>query len=73
MPTKHTRVNIPVDKGLLAMLTLFAKKENSSISSAAKELILLGLEMQEDLYFSKLSDERLAKGGKNISHKDAWK
>jgi len=73
MPTKHTRINIPVDKGLLAMLTLFAKKENTSLSSAAKELIRLGLEIQEDLYFTRLSDRRLKEGGKRISHEDAWK
>ena len=73
MPTKHTRINIPVDKRLLAMLQLFAEQEDKSLSSAAKELILLGLEIQEDLHFSRLSEQRLAKGGKNIPHKDAWK
>ncbi len=73
MPTKHTRINIPVDKGMLAMITRFAKSEETSLSSAAKELIKLGLEMQEDWYFSRLSDKRLKEGGKRIKHKDAWK
>jgi predicted DNA-binding protein len=73
MATELPRVNITMDKQLFGMLSLFAKHEGSSLSAAAKELIKLGLEMQEDIYFSKLSEERLAKGGKNIPHKDAWK
>jgi hypothetical protein len=73
MATKHPRVNITVDKELLGMLSMFAEREHMTLSSAAKDLICLGLEMQEDMYFSKLSEERLAKGGRNIPHKDAWK
>lgn len=73
MPTKHTRINIPADERLLAVLTQFAEHENKSLSAAAKELIWLGLEIQEDLYFSRLSDKRLREGGKRIKHKDAWK
>lgn len=52
---------------------MFAEREHKTLSAAAKDLIRLELEWQEDLYFSKLSEERLAKGGKNISHHDAWK
>ncbi|MDX2112480.1 MAG: hypothetical protein SFW63_01915 [Alphaproteobacteria bacterium] len=73
MPTNQPRVNITMNKDLHEMLSLFAKHEGKSVSMAAKDLIELGLELQEDLYFSRLSDERLAKGGKNIPHKDAWK
>jgi predicted DNA-binding protein len=73
MPTTLPRVNIAMNKDLHQMLSLFAKHEGKSVSAAAKELIELGLELQEDIYFSRLSDARLKEGGKRIKHKDAWK
>ena len=73
MATKHPRVNVTLDDTLHGMLANFARSGKKTLSVAAKEMIELGLELQEDKYFSGLSEKRLAKGGKRISHKDAWK
>ncbi|NBX02767.1 MAG: hypothetical protein EBR02_01615 [Alphaproteobacteria bacterium] len=73
MVTNHPRVNVTLDDGLHEMLSSLARSGKKSLSVAAKEMIEVGLSLQEDRYFSELSEKRLAKGGKNISHEDAWK
>ena len=73
MPTQNPRVNITLDARDLGVLMRYAKGENKSVSSAAKELILLALELQEDRYFSTLSERRIREGGKRIPHTQAWK
>ncbi len=73
MPTQNPRVNITLDPLEHGILAKYAKGERKSVSSAARELILLALELQEDRYFSKRSEARLKQGGKRISHANAWK
>ncbi len=73
MVTQNPRVNVTLDAGLHQMLAALAHAGKKSISMAAKEMIEMGLSLQEDHYFSELSEKRLAKGGENISHEDAWK
>ena len=73
MVTQNPRINVTLDDGLHKILSALARAGKKSISVAAKEMIEMGLSLQEDRYFSELSEKRLAKGGKNISHEDAWK
>lgn len=73
MPTPNPRVNITLDKSELFILSAFAKKKKSSLSSAAKQLILKALELEEDIYLSELAEKRLEQTKKWVSHKDAWK
>jgi len=73
MATKHPRLNVTLTKEDMAFLTMLSKKQKKSLSATAKALILEALELQEDIYFSKLGDERWEKGGKRYSHEEAWK
>lgn len=72
MATKNPRINVTLDDTLHGILAMMAQAGEKSISVAAREMIELGLELQEDRYFSALSEARLAKGKKRYSHKEVW-
>ena len=77
MPTKHPRINVTLDEENLGLLSRLARKRKKSLSAAAKDLILEAMELQEDLYFSRLADGRLEEMEKTkatwIPHEEAWK
>lgn len=73
MVTQNPRINVMLDDGLHEMLVSFADAGKKSVSMAAKEMIEIGLSLQEDMYFSKLSEKRLASSKKRYSHDEAWK
>ncbi len=73
MPTKKPRLNLTLDKDNLAILTSIAKKKKESLASTAKSLIIEAIDLQEDIYFSKLAEKREKQTKKWISHKDVWK
>ncbi|TVQ81439.1 MAG: hypothetical protein EA369_00070 [Bradymonadales bacterium] len=73
MPTEKNRVNITVDPDTHAALSLLAKRRGKSLSNVSVDLIEKALEIEEDLYFSAVSEKRLRESkGKRISHKEAW-
>ena len=72
MPTAKKRINLSVDDSLYAELEELQKIRNApSLSSIVIELAKEALELQEDLYFSKIVTEREKE--KVISHKEIWK
>lgn len=73
MPTKNPRLNITLEKPLLAVLSNLAEKEHKSVSNLAKELLLEALERHEDEYLSKIADKRDVSKAKRIKHTDVWK
>ena len=72
MPTVKRRINITVDDDLYRSLNKLSKKEKSSLSSVSLRLIEKAVELEEDLYFSRLADERLSKKEKRVAHDKAW-
>ncbi len=74
MPTSKKRIQIPVSDKVLKELDKLAKKRGLSISSLTHDLVEEALEMQEDVYFSRLGDSALddIKKAKLIKHEDAW-
>ena len=74
MPTSKRRIQIPISDEVLKQLEVLAKKRGLSLSSLSHTLIEEALEMQEDIYFSKVSEEALANSEEKdyISHEDAW-
>ncbi len=72
MPTTKKRINITVDDELYECLDRLSKKEEKSISNVSLTLIEKALELQEDLYFSRIADERLKGSEKKVPHKKAW-
>lgn len=73
MPTNNPRINITLDKEYLGILSKLAKRDKVSVAAKTKEMILRGLEMDEDIYFSRLAEEVEKRTTKWVSHEDAWK
>lgn len=73
MSTKNPRLNLTMDSSDLQIIAKLAKKRKTSLSATAAALIREALEFQEDIYLSKLGDERLAAAKKWYSHEEAWK
>ncbi len=72
MPTAKKRINVTIDDETYKVLEKLSKKRAKSISSVSLNLIEQALELQEDLHFSSIADERLTKREKRISHRKAW-
>ncbi len=72
MPTIKKRVNPTIDDETYGVLEWLAQKRAKSISSLSLSLIKEALELQEDLYFFRLAEERLARKEERIPHQKAW-
>lgn len=77
MPTRSPRVNVVLDDELFAILSEVSECKHTTLSSLAKELIIFGLEKNEDIYLSNLSEKRLLKYNTEkqalIDHDKVWK
>ena len=72
MPTTKKRINITVDDELYRSLDKLSKKEKRTLSSVSLKLIEKAVELEEDLYFSREADKRIAKREKRFSHSKVW-
>ena len=73
MPSIKKRINLTVDDKTYIALEKLSGKKQQKISTTSLNLIQQALELQEDIYFSNLTDERLSKKQKRILHDKAWK
>jgi hypothetical protein len=72
MPTSKKRINLSVDDELYGELEkLQALKRAPSLSAIVLELTKEALELQEDLYFARIAEERESEP--TISHAKLWK
>jgi hypothetical protein len=72
MPTAKKRINLSVDQDLYSDLEKLKKlKSAPSLSAIVLELTREALELQEDLYFAKIAEER--KSEKTLTHSQIWK
>ncbi len=72
MPTGKKRIHITVDDETYAALGRLSATRGQSVVGVGLSLIEQALEFQEDLHFSRISDERLKTRGKRIAHDTAW-
>jgi predicted DNA-binding protein len=72
MPTSKKRINITVDDETYSVLERLSSKRRQSVAGVGLSLIEEALEYQEDLYFSRIADERLDRKEKRIPHDKAW-
>lgn len=71
MPTRKKRINLSVDDALYAELDALRKLRNaSSLSSVIIDLAKTGLEIEEDLYFARIADER--SNEPELTHEEFW-
>ena len=74
MTTINKRINITTDKNTRRAIIHSAKRDGVTTAAKATELIRIALELEEDLAFAKVVNERLSeKNIKWVSHKNAWK
>lgn len=73
MPSVKKRINLTVDNKTYAALEILSGRTQQKISTISLNLIHQALELQEDIYFSKVTDKRLSKKQKRISHDKAWR
>lgn len=72
MPTTKRRINITVDDDVYKALERLSGKRNQSVAGVGLSLIEEALAYQEDLHFSRVADDRLAKKQNRIPHDKAW-
>jgi predicted DNA-binding protein len=72
MPTAKRRINVTVDDDVYKALERLSGKRDQSVAGVGLSLIEEALEYQEDLYFSRVADERLSKKDKRVAHDKAW-
>ena len=71
MPTTKKRINLTVDDNLWKELQrLKALRGVSSLAALVLELTKEALELQEDLYFAKIAEERA--GEATMTHEQMW-
>jgi predicted CopG family antitoxin len=71
MPTAKKRVNLTIEDDLYQDFeTLKNLRNESSISSVILDLAKEALEINEDLYYSKIAEGRLHE--KKLSHETVW-
>lgn len=72
MPTAKKRINLSVDDDLYNELEKLKDiKKAPSLSAVVLELAKEALELQEDLYFARIAEERISEP--TISHDKIWK
>jgi predicted DNA-binding protein len=72
MPTAKKRINISVDCVVYEALERLSAERNQPVAGVSLSLIEQALEYQEDVYFSRVADERLKQKQKRVSHAKAW-
>ena len=72
MPTAKKRINITVDREVYEALERLAAERNQPVAGVSLSLIEQALEYQEDVYFSRVADERLNQKQKRVPHSKAW-
>ncbi|HJX62797.1 MAG TPA: hypothetical protein VJ860_02460 [Polyangia bacterium] len=72
MPTTKKRINITVDDRIYQAMRRLSDERDQSVAGVGLSLIEEALEYQEDLYFSRVADERLSKKQKRIPHAKVW-
>ncbi len=73
MSLNKKRINLTVDDKIYSALKILSGKKQQKISTVSLNLIREALKSQEDIYFSKIADERLSQKQTRISHDKAWK
>ncbi len=73
MPTKKRRLNITLSKNAALFVKQIALRDDVPEATKISELVELALEIEEDMYLSRKSDELLEQSkGKTVSHKEFW-
>lgn len=73
MPTAKQRISIAPDARVLSALQVLSRRRGKALASVSLDLIERALELEEDLHFSRVADERLERNEKLVPHERAWR
>lgn len=74
MPAKNPRVNVVLEPPLYEALSRLARRDGTSLSLKARDLLRDALEMYEDLALDRLAEERERTFNRSraLSHRQVW-
>ena len=74
MPTKNPRVNVVLERPLYEALTRLARREGTSLSLKARDLLREALGAYEDLVLDRAAAERerTFDRARALSHQEVW-
>jgi transcriptional antiterminator Rof (Rho-off) len=75
MPAKNPRVNVVLERPVYATLARLARRDGTSLSVKARDLLREALEGHEDLVLAQRAEsrERTFDRSRSLSHGEAWK
>lgn len=75
MPAKNPRVNVVLERPLYDALGRLARREGTSLSTKARDLLRDALETHEDLALSKIAEdrERTLDRSAGLTHDAVWR
>jgi len=75
MPTKNPRINVVMEESLYESVKRLARRDNTSISKRARDLIKEAIADTEDAYWTEVAGERekTFSEKKALSHRKLWK
>lgn len=73
MPTTQPRLNVVLEPPLYEVIKDAAARDGLSLSTKARDLIRLAVEMEEDVALEALVAERMKDPGEPIPHDAFWK
>ncbi|TMC70537.1 MAG: antitoxin, RHH family protein [Chloroflexi bacterium] len=75
MPAKNPRVNVVLERPIYDALGRLARREGTSLSTKARDLLRDALEVREDLALAKIAEERertLVRSA-GLTHEQVWR
>ncbi len=74
MPAKNPRVNVVLERPLYEALSRLARREGTSLSLKARDLLREALEAYEDLALDRIAQdrERTFDRSRSLSHRGVW-
>ena len=74
MPAKNPRVNVVLERPLYEALSRLAKRDGTSLSLKARDLLREALESYEDLLLGEIAQERerTFDRARALSHSEVW-
>ncbi|KKQ78032.1 MAG: hypothetical protein A3A96_02970 [Candidatus Zambryskibacteria bacterium RIFCSPLOWO2_01_FULL_39_39] len=73
MPTLKQRISITVNTDTGLALKKLAKMHKMPVATKAGELLEQALELEEDLIWAEIADQRSREKAKYLSHEIVWK
>ncbi len=75
MPAKNPRVNVVLERPLYEALSRLARREGTSLSLKARDLLREALEAYEDLALDRIAEEREKSFDRSraLSHREVWR